>query len=1005
MLRALVILGTALLLAVCVFELRRLSARPAMLIGGKGYERVELQLNAFTDSIQNQPSLSFGPDGELLVAWQSRRQLHGRSGVCFRTFDKDGKPGGGEQLVSQDTSQAQILPAAVIDGGGEGLVFFSAMAHQTRPPNCMVRPLGGDARRLAPADVPRGAITATRLRDGSIVAAFSEDDARLFLCRVNRAGAQVGGLVEVGASPVGGAQSGVRSGVIAALRDGGCAVAWTGVDPSGDGTGIWMRVFDRTLRPAAPTRRWLLDNPAGATEPALIGAGDGGFCLACMHRRAGAEDYDVVAGRFAADGSPLGDTVIVSLADTPQSGVSLAAIADGRILIAWNRHSADFAESDIFAAVLDRAIRGKGTRGVGEVLRLNHFVPGRQALPAGSNRGAIAVGPGGQIAAVWAGDSGNGDGSAVNLTVLCPADSRLAKSWRELARSVGAHRATTEGARPPVTSPYKVPPAGPNPAPAGLVDFGFDSIPDTGWGVPDSHCAVGPDHVVAVANSHVRFLKKDGTVTFQQNLNGSGGFWGNQGAGATVFDPETIYDPHSGRFMVIAAEMSRAYLFAVSDDADPNGTWHKYRFTSGWPANLSSIDSPTIAVDDKAVYLGADFRSGTSYHISIYPKAALLAGKPAASPKSLTFPRPPGWSTLDVALGLPVHYGKAPALYMIGHYPGRSTKVRVYAITNPLTTPKVTTLDLTVPSYDNPAAVKQKGTTVAFLTVDARMWHCVWRDGSLWACHHQGQGQVTTRWYEIQTGAWPASGAPKLIQTGDIKPGTSSAFMASISADAYGNAMVCYARSSANEFASIARVWRRKGDALGTMRQETIVRQSSGYFSVYPRWGDFSSTVVDPQDGASFWYTHEYLPRTNRWSCWVGRFRAQPPTLSADKGALSATTGGVVNFKLDNPILAGKLFALAGSVSGTSPGFNIARPPDYLHLPLNPDLFTDLTLAFANTPTFQNFRGKLDARGQAAAKLVVPPVPRAKGVTMHFLFVQDGTALRFASDVVAVKLN
>ncbi|MHC4076884.1 MAG: hypothetical protein ACYST0_00435, partial [Planctomycetota bacterium] len=492
--RALLTLATALLLAVGVLVLCRLSSGPALLVGGHGYERVELQLNAFTDSIQNQPSLAFGPEGELLVAWQSRRQLHGRGGVCFKTFDKDGKPLGGERLVSQDPSQAQTLPAAVIDGDGEGLVFCSAMAHERRPPSCMVRPLSSTARPLAPAAVPRGAITATRLRDGSVVAAFCEADERLFLCRVNCAGAQVGALVEVGTTPGGRA----RSGAITALRDGGCAVAWTGVDRDGDGTGIWMRVFDAALQPAAPPRRWLLDNPEGAIEPALIGTADGGFCLACMHRAAGAEDYDVVAARCAADGSPVGDTVVVSPADTPQSGVSLAGVADGRTLIAWNRHSPDFAESDIHAAVLDCE-----TRMVGEILRLNDFVPGRQALPAASNRAAIAVGPLGQIAAVWAGDSGNGDGSAVNLTVLCPTGSGLAKSWtswRKVAQSNVAEGAMAEAARPPVTRPYKVPPAGPNPVPEILVDFGFDSIPDTGWGVPDPHCAVGPAHVVAVAN-------------------------------------------------------------------------------------------------------------------------------------------------------------------------------------------------------------------------------------------------------------------------------------------------------------------------------------------------------------------------------------------------------------------------------------------------------------------------------------------------------------------------
>ena len=44
------------------------------------------------------------------------------------------------------------------------------------------------------------------------------------------------------------------------------------------------------------------------------------------------------------------------------------------------------------------------------------------------------------------------------------------------------------------------------------------------------HCAVGPNNVVCVANSRLRFYRKDGTLTAQHNLTGSTGFWGQQGA-------------------------------------------------------------------------------------------------------------------------------------------------------------------------------------------------------------------------------------------------------------------------------------------------------------------------------------------------------------------------------------------------------------------------------------------------------------------------------------------
>ncbi len=45
-----------------------------------------------------------------------------------------------------------------------------------------------------------------------------------------------------------------------------------------------------------------------------------------------------------------------------------------------------------------------------------------------------------------------------------------------------------------------------------------------------------------------------------------------------------------------------------------------------------------------------------------------------------------------------------------------------------------------------------------------------------------------------------------------------------------------------------------------------------------------------------------------------------------------------------------------------------------MHISLNPDPYTDITIAMANTATFPGFAGVLDAGGRATAALVVPPV-------------------------------
>ena len=357
-------------------------------------------------------------------------------------------------------------------------------------------------------------------------------------------------------------------------------------------------------------------------------------------------------------------------------------------------------------------------------------------------------------------------------------------------------------------------------------DYGFPGINFTGWTPPDPIIAAGPEHVVVMTNGGIAFFQKDGTKDFQDEIEDSYGFWGGQGATNFVFDPEVIYDPHTNRFMAMACERAPGslsyYLLAISDDSNPNGNWHKFRFDVTSLAG-GDIDSPNIAVDSEAVYLTADFfTGGQKYLVYILEKDPLLSGSTGTITSMLI--------TGSQSYGIPVTYGDAPAMYMIEHFESSSnTKVRLHAITDPLGSPQRVTYDLTVPAYSPPEDPPQKGTTARPETFDSRFWSCVWRDGSLWATHHQGSTRVMARWYEIKTNDWPDSGNPELYQSGDIDPGSGiRTFFTSIAPDGYGNAAMCFARSSPDEYISMARCVRSAGDPLGTMKDVVIVKNSSG---------------------------------------------------------------------------------------------------------------------------------------------------------------------------------
>jgi hypothetical protein len=449
--------------------------------------------------------------------------------------------------------------------------------------------------------------------------------------------------------------------------------------------------------------------------------------------------------------------------------------------------------------------------------------------------------------------------------------------------------------------------------PADTSDVGFYGINFTGWTPPDPIIAAGPNHVVVMTNGAIGFFEKNGTKDFQDEIEDSYGFWGGQGATNFVFDPEVIYDPHSQRFMAIAAERAPGslsyFLLAISDDSDPNGDWYKYRLDVTSLAG-GDIDSPNIAVDEDVIYLTADFFTpGEKYLVYMLEKEPLLSGTIGITRNLLI--------TGSQSFGIPVIHGEVPAMYMIEHFERSSnTMVRLHAITDPLGTPQRVTYDLTVPAYSPPEDPPQKGTTSRPETFDSRFWSCVWRDGSLWATHHQGSTRVMARWYEIRTNGWPESGTPSLYQSGDIDPGPDiRTFFTAISPDGYGNAAMCFARSSPNEYISIARCARLSTDPLGTMREVVILKNSTTGYTA-GRWGDYSGVSCDPSDDRTFWMHGEYATGSNIWNTWISWCTApnippevpEPPS-GPDKGVFgrnctfSASTtdveGDMISYQFD----------------------------------------------------------------------------------------------------------
>ena len=400
----------------------------------------------------------------------------------------------------------------------------------------------------------------------------------------------------------------------------------------------------------------------------------------------------------------------------------------------------------------------------------------------------------------------------------------------------------------------------------------FPGIEFTGWFPPDPHISVGPTHVVEVVNSHVAFFKKsDGVKLFQQSL-GPGGFFSGLGVGNFVFDPRTYYDPINERFIVIALHADFGneisdILLAVSDDTDPNGTWHKFRIESKVDDNW--FDYPQVGLNQDAIAISGNmfgFAGGSNgAHVFVVKMEGLLNGVMA---DVTGFPMP---SVFSIQPADNLGPNANPVLY--GVVRDTFSSMQIFAWENLLTTPTMVSTTTAIPTW---STATRGADTTGGRKLDNLPFHFMdsgFRDGKMVAAHtvalSSGDGRSTVDWYEFDLNSWPESGSVTLAQSGKIQlPGAEHAYMPAITKNALGDISVIYTRSSTAIGADVVISTRKVGDAPGTLSPPTLLKSSTGinFQGGVGRWGDYYSAVVDPVDDTTFWGVGEIIRPDGFWA-------------------------------------------------------------------------------------------------------------------------------------------
>jgi hypothetical protein len=421
---------------------------------------------------------------------------------------------------------------------------------------------------------------------------------------------------------------------------------------------------------------------------------------------------------------------------------------------------------------------------------------------------------------------------------------------------------------------------------------------------PDTQGAAGPGHLLVALNSQMVIQDRSG-IRILSPLH-TDGFWSKIYAPElhVVYDPRVLYDRFDRKWIVVAAAYQQsdkaALLVAVSKGIDPVDDWEMISFPIDLPDRLGWLDYPCVGLHgDRLVIYGMIYHNVTNAAIRsqlyVIDKKVLYGGDiqqlRTRGVRAFRLKNP----LQNLVPAVCFDEGPAP-LYLIQSSKNSSKQgiLRLWEVDlgsdPPLRRVKLPQAKLSPWAFEPldrkdfaPQLSSDRKTASVHLIqmADARVQNAVLRDGNLWFAHTvflpaDKPTQGVIQWWQLSPGDEEAKRIRRAGRIGD--PGGKAHYgYPSIAVNAKSDALIGFTRFSADQFASAGYALLPHGEDV--FRADRIYHEGQDEYYNDPgtgenRWGDYSTTMVDP-DGELFWTIQKYAEKRRdttqnggRWGTW-----------------------------------------------------------------------------------------------------------------------------------------